>query len=74
MIRLYSRKSNWLGDKLKRLRQIKCMSEEKVGESIGKSRSAYAAYENNRSTPSPDTLLRLCMLFGVSPNEMLEWD
>ena len=68
-----------LNKKLKKLRSEANLSMEAVGRRIGKSRSAYRGYERSihdvgHSTPNPDTLLRLCRVFGVSPNEMLEWE
>jgi transcriptional regulator with XRE-family HTH domain len=60
-----------LKDKLRELRGKRSL--EVVADFIGKSQSGYWNYEQGQPVDS-DTLLLLCEFFGVSPNEILEWE
>ena len=63
-----------LKDKLKELRKKTGLSAREVGLAIHRTSSSIYGYEKGLYAPNPDTLKLLCKLFGVSPNEMLEWD
>ena len=62
-----------LGNKLKNLREACDMSVREVGIAVDKSRVAYLGYENDHAYPNAETVLKMCKLFGISPNELLGW-
>ncbi len=62
-----------LSEKLKELREASECSMEVVAGFISKSQSAYFNYEHG-SLPNSETIKLLCRFFGVTPNELLEWE
>lgn len=60
-----------LSDNLRQLRAEKGLSLAQVAEKINKSVSVFNNYENGTSQPSINTLLDLCYLFNVTPNDLL---
>lgn len=60
-----------LGGRLKELRVKKKISQERLGELVGVSRSTISMYEINRREPDTDTLKRLAEFFGVSTDYLL---
>ena len=59
------------GQKLKRLRQEKDWSQEKLAEEIGVKRLAINKYESGQTKPSAATLQRISEVFGVSIDYLL---
>lgn len=59
------------GLKLKRLRQEKNWSQEKLAEEIGVKRLAINKYESGQTKPSAETLQRISEVFGVSIDYLL---
>ncbi len=57
--------------KLKRLRQEKNWSQEKLAEEIGVKRLAINKYESGQTKPSAETLQRISEVFGVSIDYLL---
>ena len=60
-----------LSEKLKELRGNRSMAI--VAGFIDKSQSTYFNYEHGL-LPNSETIKLLCRFFGVSPNELLEWE
>lgn len=60
--------------KLKRLRQEKNWSQEKLAEEIGVKRLAVSKYESGQSKPSAETLQKISEVFGVSIDYLLAED
>lgn len=54
-----------LGEKLKKYRSSKGLSQEKVAEILDVSRQAVTKWENNQTTPSVDNLIALASLYDV---------
>ena len=63
-----------LKDKLRQLRKERKMSARVAGLAIHRTSNSIYGYEKGLYAPNPDTLKLLCKLFGVSSNEMLEWE
>lgn len=59
-----------LGEKLKKYRSSKGLSQEKVAELLDVSRQAVTKWENNQTTPSVDNLIALSSLYDVPLEEL----
>ncbi len=60
------------GSKLKKARKKKGLSQEKVAELINTSRSNISKYENEVLEPNLETIKKLCELYNISADELLE--
>lgn len=60
-----------LGERLKKQRKAKGLSQEKVAEMIGVSRQAVTKWEADQSTPSSDNLIALSSLFQMPLDSLL---
>jgi len=61
-----------IGDKLKQARKKAKLSQETVAEKINTSRSNISKYETGFLEPNIDTLKKLCELYKISADELLE--
>lgn len=61
-----------IGDKLKIARKKAKLSQEKVAEIINTSRSNISKYETGFLEPNIETLKKLCELYKISADELLE--
>lgn len=55
-----------LAEALKAAREQAGMTKEQAGKAVGRSHKTIAAYETGTNEPSPEKLLVLCRLYGVS--------
>jgi len=62
-----------LGEKLKTLRLKKGFSQDELAESAGVSLRTVQRIENAETIPRGDTVKRLFQIFGMSPDEVLDW-
>lgn len=61
-----------LGDRIKKLRKEKGLTQQELGKLLGVQKSAIAKYENGRvSNLKKDTISKLAEIFQVSPNYLL---
>lgn len=60
-----------LGQRLKKLRTEKHLSQETVAFELNVSRQAVAKWENNASKPSTANLMAICDLYGISLDELI---
>ena len=58
-------------EKLKELRQEKCMNQKEVAKRLGISTTCYAGYEQGYRQPDLKMLANICLLFGVSSDYLL---
>ncbi len=56
---------------IKRLREKTKLSQEKFAEKIGFSTKGISNIERNRYQPNPDTIDKICEVFGVHPVDLL---
>jgi len=63
--------TNNFGKKLKKLRKYKKLTQEKLAELVNIDVRQVARIEACESLPSIPTLLKLCDVFSVTPNDML---
>lgn len=60
-----------IGEKLKKLRQQKNLTEKELAQILGVSVAAISAYENDLRKPSCENLVKLSHLYGVSIDYLL---
>lgn len=58
-------------ERLKMIRQESGKTQKAVYEELGISPNGYASYEQGRTEPSIDTLIKLCKIFDVSADYLL---
>lgn len=59
------------GDRLKKLRESKKLSQQQLAEKLNINRSTYARYELNQTQPDYETLQRLADFYDVSTDYIL---
>lgn len=62
------------GEKLKQLLEVSGMKQGELGERIGASGRNVSNWVVGKSIPRVGTLLKICKVFDVTPNEMLGFD
>ena len=62
-----------LADKLKELRLSKHLTQQDLADMLFISRSLYAKYENNISTPSDDFLAKLANIYDMPINDLIAY-
>uniref|UniRef100_UPI0040293A24 helix-turn-helix transcriptional regulator n=1 Tax=Candidatus Scatousia sp. TaxID=3085663 RepID=UPI0040293A24 len=61
-------------NKLKSLRKYKSITQEKLAEMVDLDVRHIARLEAGDGLPTVTTLLKFCAAFGVTPNDLLEFD
>lgn len=61
-----------IGENIKRLRCESGMSQEQLGEKLGKTRSDVSYYESGTIIPRMGVIEDLASIFGVSKSEIIE--
>lgn len=61
-----------IGQKLRKLREIKGFSQEEVGKMLHLSRTCYQNYESGKREANRQTLLSLSNLYGVSLEALMD--
>jgi len=59
------------GERIARLREESCLTQEELSLKIGISRAALSNYEKNRRQPDYDTIRKIATYFGVSIDFLL---
>ena len=60
------------GTRLKMLRQSLGLSQQEFAEAIGLSQTTYSGYERERSQPPFDILKKICSIYDVDVNWLLD--
>lgn len=63
-----------LGERIRKYREEVKMTQSELGEKLGLQKSAISMYENDKRTPSTDTLIDLCFALGIGLAELLDVD
>lgn len=63
-----------IGDKIKSLRKAKKLTQEQLAEYLHVSSQAVSKWETGASTPDVDTLPKLAVFFGVTMDELFDFD
>lgn len=66
-------KNNELAKKVKELRTRKGLSQEILAENSGLSLRTIQRIENGESEPRGDSLKRLALALGITPDEIIDW-
>lgn len=61
----------YFGTNLKKIRQIKGLSQQAFAELIDLNRGVISSYEEGRAEPKIDTLLRIATYFGISTDDII---
>ena len=62
----------YVGDKVKRLRDKRALTQEELAEKAGLTVAALSRIERNNAEPRPTTRRKLAEALGVNPSELLE--
>ena len=62
------------GERLKRLRQLKNLSQEELGKRLGVSKQTVSNWEIENVTPSLDMFENIVRLFDTTPNYLLGYE
>lgn len=62
---------NTIGDRIKKLRTARKMTQNELAERINVTKSTISAYENGTRLPSYDVLIKLARIFKVSTDNLL---
>lgn len=65
---------NYLGQNIKHLRKQKGLTQEKMANKIGVTRSLIGAYEEGRAEPRLQTIMNICHYFQVNVDALLNMD
>lgn len=66
--------SNYFGKNLQFLRKEKKLRQHQMLDSLGVSRTTWSNYEQSRTAPSLDGLVKISRFFGVSLDELITQD
>lgn len=58
---------------LKKARKAKGLTQDDVAQALGAKNTTISNWENGVSRPDVDTLVLLCRLYEISPNDILEY-
>ncbi|MED3727683.1 helix-turn-helix transcriptional regulator [Priestia filamentosa] len=61
-----------LGKRLKKLREVKNMSQENLAQQMNVSRRAIYRWETNKNYPDMDNLIKLSKIYAITPDELVK--
>lgn len=59
------------GTKLKEVRKAKGMTQKDLASAIGAAHNSVSNWEHDQNEPALDVLKKICVVLGVSPEELL---
>ena len=62
-----------LGERIRRLRQLRGLTQRQLSKMIGASKMSVWDWENTGRSPSAYHIVPLCRALRVSPNKLLGW-
>jgi transcriptional regulator with XRE-family HTH domain len=63
-----------VGNKIKKIRELKNLTQEHVSEQLGMSQSSYSKLENGETDIPIERLKQISTLFGLKPEDILSFD
>ncbi|RTQ91913.1 helix-turn-helix domain-containing protein [Lysinibacillus telephonicus] len=60
-----------MGERIRKLRKLHGLSQDKLAELIEKTKSNVSGYENDKFEPSAQTIIALCKVFNISADSLL---
>lgn len=61
-----------VGERLKKYRAAKKLTQEQLAEKIGIAHNTYARYESDIRKPNTENAIKLAVFFGISMNELID--
>lgn len=65
---------NMLNEKLKEIRKLNKFKQKDIAKFLKIEQSAYSHYETGLRTPDVEIIKKLCVLYGITTDELLELD
>lgn len=62
------------GNNIKEAMQAKGLTQTKLAEMLGVRQNTISQWITETNEPNVETILRLCRLLDVTPNELLGWE
>ena len=63
-----------VGERLRKLRVVKGLNQEKLSEMVGVSKSSISCYEKETRSPKSETIIDFIQIFGVNADYLLGSD
>lgn len=63
-----------MAETIKMYRSKAKMSQQELGKALGVTAQAVSKWECGTSEPNSETILRMCQMFGITPDEMLGYE
>ena len=58
---------------IKPYRESKKLSQADLAKLMGKSKNVISNWEHSRNSPRTKEVEQLCMIFGITPNDLFGW-
>lgn len=63
-----------IGKNIKELRTLNKLTQTQLAEKLGTTQDTISLWELGKSKPDVDSLVALCGIFKVTPNDLLDFD
>lgn len=63
-----------LNENIRRFREMRRMTQKSFAEQVGKSRNVISNWERGENSPDPDTIVLICRVLQVTPNQLFGWE
>lgn len=63
-----------LNQNIKNFRAFRKMTQEELATQIGKTKNVISNWERGDNSPDVDTVVKLCKVLSVTPNQMFGWE
>ena len=63
-----------LNQNIKNFRAFRRMTQEELAKQIGKTKNVISNWERGDNSPDVDTVVKLCKVLSVTPNQMFGWE
>ncbi len=60
------------GEGIRKARKSHHLTQEQLAKALNVSKSTIANYENGKTIPSMETVIKLSMIFGITTDELLD--
>lgn len=63
-----------LNENIKAFRTFKNITQSDLANKLGKSKNVISNWERGDNQPDPDTIEKMCHIFGITPNQIFGWE
>lgn len=63
-----------IGDNIKKFRIFRGITQMELGTAVGRSKNVVSNWERGDNFPDLDTIVKLCRILKVTPNQMFGWE